>query len=273
VVNDVTDLAEMERALEEKERLAALGMVAAGVAHEVNTPLTGISSYAQMLLERTSEEDPRYELLAKLERQTFRAARIVNTLLELSRASRAESKDSVRIFDILEDVLGLFSDRIARERVEVVRPANGRQARVSGNESELQQVFTNLVSNALDAMGPTDNRPKVLRVELSELEREVAIEIVDNGPGVDPAILNQIFRPFFSTKTERGGTGLGLSISYEIVRHHGGELTVTNEPGGGGRFRVQLPRFPFGPNGKSLVGGDGEKPPTHESLRSEGSAS
>lgn len=259
VVNDITELAEMERALEEKERLAALGVVAAGVAHEVNTPLTGISSYAQMLLEKTSHSDPRYELLTKLERQTFRAARIVNTLLELSRASRQDAPRPVPIVNLLTEVLELLAERITAERIEVVRPEVAAEAKVSGNESELQQVFTNLISNAIDAMKDCSGS-KSLRLELRQDEREVEVCVCDTGPGIDSEVLGQIFRPFFTTKTDRGGTGLGLSISYEIVRRHGGELLAANGPEGGGRFSVRLPRFPFGPNSKGTDRRSGEIP-------------
>jgi two-component system, NtrC family, sensor kinase len=245
VANDVTELAAMERALEEKERLAALGVMAAGVAHEVNTPLTGISSYAQMLLAATPESHPSHAILRKIERQTFRAARIVNSLLELSRASRPDP-EPVDLAHVLGECLDLLEDRIERGRVVVERGGfeQQRDHTVHGNGGELQQVFTNLLLNAIEALEaqPPAEGAKTVRVTFEQSSEQVAVHVVDNGPGIPREHLGQIFQPFFSTKTDSGGTGLGLSISYEILRRHGGELSVAAEPGGGCRFTASLPR-------------------------------
>jgi PAS domain S-box-containing protein len=240
VVNDVTDFADMEKALAAKERLAALGIMAAGVAHEVNTPLTGICSYAQMLLAKTPEDDPRHELLRKVERQTFRAARIVNSLLEFSRASRPDPQP-VAVARSVRDCLDLLGDRFDAQGVRCAVEERAQDLLVSGNESELQQVFTNILVNALDAVHERGAEGRV-EVALDGDETHVTIEFVDNGPGIAREHLGKVFQPFFSTKTDRGGTGLGLSLSYEIVRRHGGELHAANDAEGGGRFTVRLPR-------------------------------
>ncbi|HVS16776.1 MAG TPA: ATP-binding protein [Thermoanaerobaculia bacterium] len=246
VANDVTELAAMERALEEKERLAALGVMAAGVAHEVNTPLTGISSYAQMLLARTPESDPDHAILRKIERQTFRAARIVNSLLELSRASRP-NPEPVDLEHVLGECFELLEDRLERHGVSLVREGFGQglDLTVHGNGGELQQVFTNLLLNAIEALDghpPADGGAPAVRVAFEPAAEQVTVHVLDNGPGVAREHLGQIFQPFFSTKTDSGGTGLGLSISYEILRRHGGDLSAVNELGGGCRFTVSLPR-------------------------------
>ncbi|HEV8239360.1 MAG TPA: ATP-binding protein [Thermoanaerobaculia bacterium] len=237
VVHDVSDRVAMENALKEKDRMAALGMLAAGVAHEVNTPITGISSYAQMLLAETSVDDPRYELLRKVEKQTFRAANIVNDLLEFARDRKQEHR-TLPLAGVMRDALESLDDRLRQTPVELLwqPPSNGPTVR--GGDQELQQVFVNLIGNALDAMGERGGR-----LELSvgtEGDRAVAC-VADNGPGIPRAEQERIFRPFYSTKLASGGTGLGLSISYQIVRRHGGDLRVESEPGHGSRFVVELP--------------------------------
>ncbi|HET9769159.1 MAG TPA: ATP-binding protein, partial [Thermoanaerobaculia bacterium] len=237
VVTDVSERVAMENALKEKDRLAALGMLAAGVAHEVNTPITGISSYAQMLLAETAQDDPRYELLRKVEKQTFRAASIVNDLLEFARDRKQEHR-TLALAGVVRDALESLDDRLRQVPVELLwqPPQNGPAVR--GGDQELQQVFVNLIGNALDAMGEGGGR-----LELSvktEGDRAVAA-VADSGPGIPRAEQERIFRPFYSTKLASGGTGLGLSISYQIVRRHGGDLRVESEPGQGSRFVVELP--------------------------------
>ncbi len=241
VVNDVTALVSMERALQEKERMAALGVMAAGVAHEVNTPLTGISSYAQMLLRSTEEADPRFALLQKVERQTFRASSIVGSLLELSRSAQP-SITEVRMRPLFEESIDLLETRLDEHNVTVDLGDWSESITALGNEGELLQVVNNLIVNAAEAMAVNDSataREIIIRAE--EAEDRIIITVDDRGPGIAPENLPKIFRPFFSTKLDHGGTGLGLSISYEILRRHGGELRATNLPGGGCRMTLILP--------------------------------
>src|SRR6185436_17192534 len=256
VAHDVSERVAMENALREKDRLAALGMLAAGVAHEVNTPITGISSYAQMLLEETAQTDPHYEILKKVERQTFRAARIVNNLLELARNRQKESRP-VPVAPLLRECVELLADRIEQRQVELVWNFPEMEPEgpdddllVFGCDGELQQVFTNLLLNAFDAVaGPCASASRSCgRIEIS-LEADaktLRVRLQDNGPGIPADKLETIFQPFYSTKLNRGGTGLGLSISSEIVRRHGGTLRVESEPGEGACFIVELPRHGAG---------------------------
>ncbi len=238
VVQDVTERVKMENELKEKDRLASLGMLAAGVAHEVNTPITGISSYAQMLLAETPEGDPKHRLLKKMERQTFRAAQIVHNLLEFAR-NREPDQTVIDLVPLLNETIDLLAERIAEQRVELVwRPPADRGMAVEGNSSELQQVFTNLILNALEAMGTNGGK---LTVELDGDERWVWTSVEDTGPGISPQHLDKIFQPFFSSKLKTGGTGLGLAITYNIVRRHGGDIRVISHPGEGCRFVVELP--------------------------------
>ncbi len=237
VVHDVSERVAMENALKEKDRLAALGMLAAGVAHEVNTPITGISSYAQMLLAETPSDDPRYELLRKVERQTFRAANIVNDLLEFARDRKQEYRP-LSLSAIVSGALEALDDRLQQSSVEVRWQPPPVAPTVLGGEQELQQVFVNLIGNALDAMGERGGRLELTAG--SDGERAWAA-VADNGPGIPRAEQERVFRPFYSTKLASGGTGLGLSISYQIVRRHGGDLRLESEPGRGSRFVVELP--------------------------------
>ena len=257
VVHDVSERVAMENALKEKDRLAALGLLAAGVAHEVNTPLTGISSYAQMLLADTADSDPHREILQKMERQTFRASRIVNNLLGYAR-NRSSERRPVALAPLLAETVDLLADRLRKRRVQVVwqlpdgvgceKGAGGAAGAASAAsddvvlacDGELQQVFTNLLLNAIDAMGETGGR---LTLGLESDGELVRARVADTGPGIPPERMDRIFQPFFSTKLASGGTGLGLAISYDIVRHHGGTIAVANEPGAGACFTVELPRL------------------------------
>ncbi|HWM91692.1 MAG TPA: ATP-binding protein [Thermoanaerobaculia bacterium] len=258
VVHDVSERVAMENALKEQDRLAALGMLAAGVAHEVNTPITGISSYAQMLLSDTPEGHPHHEILKKVERQTFRAARIVNNLLEFAR-NRQKERRAIAIAPLLAECLDLLGERLEKRQIEMVWELPGPEdgdVLVMGCDGELQQVFTNLIVNAFDAMSPTPgaggNSGGRLTIRLEADGDKARVHVCDTGPGIPPEKLDAIFQPFYSTKLNRGGTGLGLSISSEIVRRHGGKLEAVNRPGhpvghpgekAGACFIVELPRL------------------------------
>jgi signal transduction histidine kinase len=241
VVHDVSERVEMAKALQEKDRLAALGMLAAGVAHEVNTPITGISSYAQMLLEETAESDPHYDILKKVERQTFRAARIVNNLLEFAK-DRQNERRPVALAPLVTESLDLLGDRPGRRRIEVDWRPPAETISVLGCDGELQQVLTNLLLNALQAMASM-SEPGRLTVRLEADAENARVHVEDTGPGIPPERLARIFEPFYSTKLASGGTGLGLAISHDIVRRHGGSLEASSEPGRGTRFTVELPRL------------------------------
>ena len=255
LLNDVTELTQMERALQEKERLAALGVMAAGVAHEVNTPLTGISSYAQMLIGNTPEDDPRFALLKKMELQTFRASKIVGSLLELSRASQP-SYERVSLRRLVRESVDVLQSRLDERGVRVETHDEWPEDDfVSGNEGELLQVVNNLVLNAAEAISESqtlEDDEKVVEVEARAEGDSLRLSVLDRGPGIDLDDLPKIFRPFYSTKLDRGGTGLGLSISYQIIRSHNGDLTAENRSDGGCRITVTLPRH--GQNGAASNG-------------------
>jgi len=237
-VQDVTDRVEMERALREKDRLASLGVLAAGVAHEVNTPLTGISSYAQMLLAETAPDDPRRALLEKVEKQTFRASRIVSNLLEFARKPGRERRE-IDLGPLLGETAELLRERLQSKHVRLAWRPPATPVRVAGSEGELQQVFTNLMLNAVDAMA--DQGGGELRLALATGDGRAVVTVEDEGPGVPEALRDSIFEPFVTTKRGSGGTGLGLSICFSIVEQHDGRIGCENLTPRGARFTVDLP--------------------------------
>jgi signal transduction histidine kinase len=236
VLEDVTDRANLEEQLRLSEKMAAIGLLAAGVAHEVNTPLTGISSFTQMLLERADPVDPRTQLLEKIEQQTFRAAKIVNSLLSLSRPAGGE----MRLIDlnaVIGDVLSLLEHQFRTHKIQVRKHFELPAVMVRGVEYKLQQVFLNLFLNARDAMP----RGGWLSITTAVSESEALVELSDTGVGIPSEHLARIYDPFFTTKPEGRGTGLGLSVTYGIVQEHGGTLTCESDPSQGTRFRLVMP--------------------------------
>jgi signal transduction histidine kinase len=219
--------------------MASIGLLAAGVAHEVNTPLTGIASFTQMLLEGANPEDPRTRLLEKIERQTFRAAKIVNGLLNLSRQSGAAPTDRapVDMNAVVNDVLGLLEHQLETGKVMIRRELAPKPPVVDGIEYKLQQVLLNLFLNARDAMP----RGGWLAVSTRIADNQVIVEVADTGSGIPSEQLSRIYDPFFTTKSIGQGTGLGLSIAYGIVREHDGSMQVESAVGQGTRFTLRLP--------------------------------
>ena len=239
IIEDVTERVHLEEQLQISDKMASVGLLAAGVAHEVNTPLTGISSFTQMLLSNADPEDPKTRMLEKIEQQSFRAAKIVNGLLNLSRSGGSSSEENapVDLNAVISDVLSLLEPQVAASKVKVRRELCPTPALVVGVEHKLQQVFLNLFLNARDAM------PKGgwLSVETRLEDGQVVAEVADTGSGIPSEHLSRIYDPFFTTKLIGKGTGLGLSITYGIVREHEGTLTCQSAVGQGTRFTVSLP--------------------------------
>ncbi len=238
LLENVTDRVRLEEQLQISEKMASIGLLAAGVAHEVNTPLTGISSYTQMLLENADAADPRTQILEKIERQTFRAAKIVNGLLTLSRPGTPGGERSpVDLNAVINDVYSLLEHQFEVGRIKVRRELAQEPLLVLGIEHQLQQVFLNLFLNARDAM-PSGGW---LTVSTRTDGSDVIAEIADTGSGIPPEQLARIYDPFFTTKSIGRGTGLGLSISYGIVREHDGTIRCDSTVGQGTRFTMSLP--------------------------------
>jgi two-component system NtrC family sensor kinase len=236
VIGDITERVRLERELQDKERLASLGLLAAGVAHEVNTPLTGISSYAQLLLADTQPDDPRYLLLKKMEAQSFRASHLVNNLLDLI-ANRPRSREIVNIPALIAETVALHEDLFKPKNIHVhVAPMDDSD--VQGNFHELQQVLTNVLLNARDAVSDEGN----IWISAEENGPRIAIRIKDDGKGIPADIIDRIFEPLVTTRRGQGGTGLGLAITRRILHASDGDVTVESTPGAGAEFTITLPR-------------------------------
>jgi PAS domain S-box-containing protein len=238
VVEDVTTRISLEEQLQQREKLSSIGLLAAGVAHEVNTPLTGVSSYTQMLLGMLSENDPKHALLQKVRTQAERATNIVNNLLNFSRTGSATEFAEVNVARVLDDTLQLLEPQMRRSQIEIVRAYEKDAPGVYGNAGKLQQVFTNLLLNARDAI--PDGGRIVVSTSTAD-DGSLVAEITDTGIGIAPENVAKIYDPFYTTKGVGQGTGLGLAVSYGIVQEHTGRITVESTPGHGTTFRITLP--------------------------------
>ena len=238
IVVDQTERVQLEEQVQLSEKLASIGQLAAGVAHEVNTPLTGISSFTQTLLAGADPHDPNTRLLGKIEEQTVRAAKIVKGLLNLARPGQPEIAAPVPINDVINDVLALIEPQLTSARVQVRRDLAEPSPRIRGVEFKLQQVFLNLFLNARDAM-PSGGW---LTVFSGSENGHVVVEVADTGTGIAPEHLSRIYDPFYTTKAAGQGTGLGLSVTYGVVRDHDGTIECESQPGRGTRFTLTLPR-------------------------------
>ncbi|WP_035957813.1 GAF domain-containing sensor histidine kinase [Bryobacter aggregatus] len=235
IFDDITDRADLESRLVQADKLSSIGLLAAGVAHEVNTPLAVISTYAQMLSKRMNG-DEKTILLDKIAKQTFRASEIVNSLLNFSRTSTLDWSE-VSLNRVVRDTASLIEHQLEKARVTVAFQLDESLGQIKGNQGKMQQVFLNLFLNARDAM----EGGGVLTIR-SYSDGDVAhIEIADTGAGISADHVDRIFDPFFTTKGAKKGTGLGLSISYGIVQEHGGSIEVTSAPNQGTRFRLDFP--------------------------------
>ncbi|MCX6628638.1 MAG: ATP-binding protein [Candidatus Solibacter sp.] len=236
IIDDVTDRAELEQRLVQADKLSSIGLLAAGVAHEVNTPLAVISTYAQMLAKQVAEDSQKSLILEKIAKQTFRASEIVNSLLNFSRTSTT-SYGGVSVNKVVQETLSLLEHQFTKAGIQIKTDLDPDMPLVHGNGGKLQQVFLNLFLNARDAMGTGGT----LDVRSWAEGLGARVEVSDTGHGIAPENLHRIYDPFFTTKGAKKGTGLGLSVTYGIIQEHGGSIEVSNRRGGGATFRVELP--------------------------------
>lgn len=240
ILDDMTDRVELESQLAQAEKLSSIGLLAAGVAHEVNTPLAVISSYAQMLSKQLQGDERRSALMEKITTQTFRASEIVNNLLNFSRTGSSEFTE-VDINKIVTDTLALLEHQFKTSRVKVEHNLESALPRIFGNTGKLQQVFLNLFLNAKDAM-PAGGTLSITTMN----GRSVQVEVRDTGSGIAPEHIQKIYDPFFTTKKSprqghSGGTGLGLAVTYGIIQEHAGKIRVDSRPGEGTLFTMEFP--------------------------------
>jgi two-component system NtrC family sensor kinase len=232
------ELVRMQSRVAQSERLASIGMLAAGVAHEINNPLGGILALTALTLEDLPRDDGNRENLEEVVRQTERCRDIVRHLLEFSRQTDV-SIEETDLNEVVERTLGLLRRQSLFFNVEIVNDLDPELPHVLADASQLQQVFMNILMNAVQAM---DEKGTLTLVSLSLPSREeVEVRFVDTGCGIPPEHLGRIFDPFFTTGKGGQGTGLGLSIAYGIVAKHHGSITVESEVGLGTTFTVRLP--------------------------------
>ncbi|MFY9845481.1 MAG: ATP-binding protein [Terriglobales bacterium] len=240
IVDDITERIELEVQLTQADKLSSIGLLAAGVAHEVNTPLAVISSYTQMLAKQLQSDPQKASVLDKITKQTFRASEIVNNLLNFSRTTGTELTE-VSLNKVIADTLALLEHQFKVARIQVQSELNENLPLIQGNAGRLQQVFLNLFLNAKDAMAGGG----VLNVATLNGEF-VSVRVSDTGSGIAQEHIQRIYDPFFTTKTspaegQNRGTGLGLSVTYGIIQEHAGNIRVESRPGEGTTFTLDFP--------------------------------
>ncbi len=247
IVDDITEAINMEKQLTQSEKLSSIGLLAAGVAHEVNTPLAVISSYTQMLQKQMRGDDSNMArlqpVLEKITQQTFRASEIVNGLLNFARMGSVDFA-RVDVNTMLRDTALLLEHQLRSGRIAVKMDLAADLPPISGNLGKLQQVTVNLIMNAKDAL--QDKGSGTVKISTERTQRGVEIRVEDDGPGMPPEVLGKIYDPFFTTKSnpkegQRKGTGLGLAVTYGIVQEHGGTIGVESTVGEGTVFRLSFP--------------------------------
>ncbi|HEY4010096.1 MAG TPA: ATP-binding protein [Acidobacteriaceae bacterium] len=247
IVDDITERINMETQLTQSEKLSSIGLLAAGVAHEVNTPLAVISSYAQMLGKQLRADETTHArlqpVLEKITQQTFRASEIVNGLLNFSRMGSSEFS-RVDLNAVVRDTTLLLEHQLRSANVEVTTSLDDTLPEISGNRGKLQQVLVNFMLNAKDALQGREHAH--IRIATQHSDSVVRLRVEDNGIGMAEDVLRRIYDPFFTTKSSpaqghRKGTGLGLSVTYGIVQEHAGTIDVSSTVGEGTVFEVSFP--------------------------------
>jgi two-component system NtrC family sensor kinase len=230
------ELRETQDALVQSEKLASLGKMAAGVAHEVNNPLTSILINACLLLESRKPGDPEHESLSLIAEETSRCAQIVRGLLEFARQTPSQTAHA-DINEIVERTALLLEKQASVRNITILKDLDPALPAIDLDRSKMQQVFSNLIINAIEAM-PSGGTLRIVS-SLAGDGRSLEVRFADTGIGIPPENLHKIFDPFFTTKSF--GTGLGLAVSYGIIQRQGGTIEVESEVGRGTVFKVKLP--------------------------------
>ncbi len=235
------DLKEYQMKITQMGKMAAVGELSGGVAHEINNPLTGILGNLQRLLIKISPEDANYEIVKKMERAALRCRKIVSNLLEFSRNQTYDYKH-YDIHEILEETFGLCETEVMFKNIKVEKKFDRNLPRVRASFRNLQQVFLNIINNAAHAM----SKGGTLEIETEKIKKGrkdfLAVRFRDDGEGMPEEVKEKVFEPFYSTKDVGEGTGLGLSISYRIIKNHKGTIEISNSaPGKGTTISISLP--------------------------------
>ncbi len=238
LIKDISQRKSMERQLLQADKMASIGQLAAGIAHEINNPLSMILGYTQLLLREEEQGTEKSADLKIIEKHARNCKTIVGDLLSFSRSTRTK-KEVSQLNTALEEVLSVVRHQCELDKIEIQKELDPGIPAMVFDEAKIKQVFMNLIMNAKQAIGSKGAiRLKTLCEQPNGM---VLIQVADTGCGIEPEDLSRIFDPFFTTKATGEGTGLGLSVSYGIVKNHGGEILVESEPGKGSTFTVVLP--------------------------------
>src|SRR5581483_5814895 len=227
----------LQRQLVRSEKLAAIGKLVSGVAHELNNPLTSISGFAELLLDEASLHKDARSKIEKISRESRRMQRIIDNLLRFARRKTVEYAP-IDLELLLRDAVGLYEYRLRSQNINLQIKVDPTLPKVVGDEDQMKQVFVNLLSNAVDALAGCDAQR--ITVEMFPRSEKVVVRFADSGAGFsDP---NRAFDPFYTTKPVGKGSGLGLSICYGLIKEHGGEISVQNLQPTGAAITIELPR-------------------------------
>jgi signal transduction histidine kinase len=236
VKRDITERRKMELVLNQSERISAVGQLAAGVAHEINNPLTVVLGFAQSILARLTPDNPLHMPMASIVRETLRCKTLVQDLLTFSRQKKPGARPESPV-SMVENALNLVEPQARFKRVSVRRDFDSHLPAIMVDRTQIQQVIINLCTNAIDAMPDGGT----LTLQVRRQDACVEIRVTDTGTGIPADIQNRIFEPFFTTKEIGKGTGLGLGLVYEILKNHQGSIDFKTEVGKGTTFIARLP--------------------------------
>jgi len=235
------ELRDMQAHLIQSEKLASLGKLAAGIAHEINNPLGGILIYSHLVLEDLPKNSPHYENMKKIVKETTRCKNIVKGLLEFARPKEPEVS-LTDINQLVDSSLSIMERQALFQNIKIKKEYSSELPKIIVDSSQLQQVFTNIILNAAEAMDGSGTLTLVTSVDKDK--KYIDVKFIDTGHGIKPEDMERVFEPFFTTKEVGKGTGLGLAISYSIIQKHGGKIEVESEVGKGSTFTVRLPLKP-----------------------------
>jgi two-component system NtrC family sensor kinase len=236
VITDLTEKQRLDQQLVQSGKLAAIGELAAGVAHEINNPLFAILGLTEFLLKESEDGSRARQRLELIQQTGLEIKEIVRALLDFAREN-AEERHVVLMEDVVQSTVDLIRRTNAHKGVEILETYAAPDARVLASPNQLKQIMLNLIANARQAMplGGT------VRIEVRSVGDHVLASVTDDGPGIAPAVIERMFEPFFTTRRQTGGTGLGLSVSLGIAESHGGSLTASSQVGNGAEFSLRLP--------------------------------
>jgi signal transduction histidine kinase len=232
-----SSLKKAQHALVQSEKMAAVGTLSAGLAHEVKNPLSAVLGYAQLSKRKLDQPEALLKHLDTIENETRRCNEIIGNLMQFSRQEKGEH-ERISVNEVVEKSMAIVDHQLGLKNVEIESVLADELPDISGNANQLQQVIMNLMINAQQAMG--DEGGTVSLATLVDGE-SLLITVSDTGPGIEPDVAAKIFEPFYTTKPAGQGTGLGLSVTYGIVQDHGGDISVKRSESGGAKFVIALP--------------------------------